>query len=574
MTDEELLKQAEEDYKFFSDGWKKNRLNYEDDIKFVFKSEQWPERIRQDREEKDRPCLTVNKLKKFVKNVAGDIRQNMPVVKIRPVDSQSDPIIAEIFNDIKRTINNDPEAKMADKIGLENSLGGGYGFYRFVTEYEEDGFNQVIKKRRIPSSLSVLLDPSAQDYLYADGNGAFILEKVRKKNYQKKYPKAVTDSWDDLGTHDWVGDDWVIVAEYFYRVPVTKTIIQLENGATYELKEGLTVEAIEQSTGFRKVKEREVKSSKIKWVKLSATEILEGPKDLPGKYIPILPILGDEESIGGERLFYSLIREAKDPQRMYNYWRTMAAELIALAPKSPYIGTTEQFEGNEHYWQRANNENYAFLPYKHVPGIPRPQRERPPDLPSAAVNEGNIATGDIMDAMGKYQASIGQVSNERSGKAILERKKEGDATTYSFIDNLNMTTIYEGMMLIDLIPKIYDNERVLRLRDEDNQERIWEINKVIRDPKTLEPIIINDLSVGKYDVEAEVGPGYATKRAEIADSLLGVLQFAPDFAPVIIPRLAKVMDIPEGQAMAEEMQAMIQGAQQESPQGQSTQMEA
>ncbi|MCK5604776.1 hypothetical protein KAR91_23000, partial [Candidatus Pacearchaeota archaeon] len=368
MTNKELIAQAEKDFRFSCEGFKKNRLNYEDDIRFVFKSEQWPERIKQERESKERPCLTVNKLKKFVKNVAGDIRQNMPTVKIRPVDSAGDPVIAEIYNDIKRSINNVPEAKMADKSGLECSLGGGFGYYRLVTEWEDDSIgpqalNQVIKKKRIPNALSVYLDPAASDFLYADGRFAFILEKIAKKPFEKEHPNINPDSWDDTDSKhsEWVGDDWLVRAEYYYRVPVKKTIVQLEDGAIYELKDGLTRESIEQACGLPIVKEREVETTKIMWCKMVANNILEGPKEWPGKYIPILPILGDEESVDGERIFYSLIRESKDPQRMYNYWRTMAAELIALAPKTPYIGTAEQFEGNEPTWAKANNENFSYL---------------------------------------------------------------------------------------------------------------------------------------------------------------------------------------------------------------------
>lgn len=555
-TKKDLIKRALKDFKFASEGFRINRENYKDDIKFVFKSEQWPEAIKREREEDYRPCLTVNKLKKFVKNVAGDIRQNMPVVKFRPVDSAGDPVTAEIFEDIKRAINVAPEAQMADKIAAENALGGGYGFYRFITEEEEEGFNQTIKKKRIPNSLTCYPDPSAQDYLYADGEFFFIAEKIRKDTFKRLYPNAEDVAWD-FEYADWVWDDFNLVAEYYYKEFIDKTIVQTESGAVYELKEGLTKESIEAETGEAVVKERTVKSHKVMWCKMTATEVIEGPKEIPGKYIPVVPVLGDEESLDGTRTFYSLIRESKDPQRLYNFWRTMAAELIALAPKTPYIGTEEQFEGHEKEWDEANVKNKARLMYNHMPNIPRPQRERPPDLPAAAVNEANIATADIMDSIGKYQADMGQQGNERSGKAILERKKEGAATTFSFIDNLHMSVIFEGMILLSMIPVVYDNERILRMRGENEQERIWKLNKVIIDPVTLEEVVINDLTVGRYDVVPDAGPGYATKRVEIANSLLGILQFAPQTAPAMVPRIAKVMDIPDSEGIAQEVAALM-----------------
>ena len=569
---QKIIERALKDYKFSAEGMRTNRRNYADDIRFVFKSMQWPESIKNERENEGRPCLTTNKLKKFVKNVAGDIRQNMPEVKFRPVDSEGDIVIAEVLNDIKRSINVAPEAKMADKIASECALGGGFGYYRFVTEYEDDGFNQVIKKKRIPNALTVYLDPSAQDYLYKDGKFALITEKLTKDEFKRLYPKAEPIDFDSIKEEyetysEWIWQDSVRIAEYYYGEYVEKTIVQMEDGSIYELKDGITRELLEDQLGLFVVNERTYKSHKIMWCKMSAKEILEGPIEWTGKYIPIVPVLGDEESVDGTRTFYSLIREAKDPQRMYNYWRTMAAELIALAPKAPYIGTAQQFENYEAQWDEANVKNHSRLMYNHIPGQPRPQRERPPDLPAAAVNEANVATADIMDSMGRYQANVGQQGNERSGRAILERKKEGDATTYSFIDNLHMSVIFEGEILIDMIPRVYDNERVLRLMGENEQERTWEINRVIMDPVSLEPIVINDLSVGKYDVVPDAGPWYAIKRAEIADSLLGILQVAPDTAPVIIPRLTKVLDMPDSEEIGAEIQALVQPQQEAAPMG-------
>ena len=569
---DEIIEKALKDFKFSAEAMQRNRDNYADDIRFVFKSEQWPDSIKQERENDSRPCLTTNKLKKFVKNVAGEIRQNMPEVKFRPVDSEGDVVVAEVFNDIKRSINTAPEAQMADKIASECALAGGFGYYRLVTEYEDNGFNQVIKKKRIPNALTVYPDPSAQDYLYKDGKFYLVTEKITRDEFKRLYPKADPISFETARQdyeryQEWVWEDFVRLAEYYYMEFIDKTIVQMEDGSVFELREGLTKESIEEQIGLRVVNERKYKSHKIMWCKMTATEVIEGPIEIPSDIIPIIPVLGDEESLDGTRTFYSLIREAKDPQRMYNYWRTMAAELIALAPKAPFIGTPQQFENHEPIWDTANTKNHSRLTYNHIPGQPAPQRQRPPDLPAAAVNEANVATADIMDSMGRYQSNIGQQGNERSGRAILERKKEGDATSYSFIDNLHMSVIFEGEILAGMIPRVYDNERALMLMGGEDEERMWEINKVVIDPISLEPVIINDLTVGTYGIVPDAGPGYATKRAEIADSLMGILQFAPDTAPVIIPSLVKALDIPGVDEISQGIQQLYQPQPEEAPGG-------
>lgn len=538
---------------------KTNRTNFKSDIEFVFQSKQWPEEVKSKRIKKARPCLTINKLKKFVKNISGEMRQALPTIKFRPVDSIGDPIIANIYEDIKRTIDADPEAQMAYKAAFEHAVAGGFGFYRLTTEYEEDGFNQVIKRKRVANPLRVYLDPTALDYLYRDGQYGFIVEPMSRELFESKYPKIDTTDFNTIDRtlfENWVYESTVLVAEYFYKVPSTVDIVQTEDGSIYELTQGINRSNIEMLIGQRVTKERTVKSYKVMWCKTNGTEILEGPTEWPGKFIPIIPVLGDEESIDGHRNFYSLIREAKDPQMAYNFWRSHAAETIALAPKAPYKLTKQQIEGMEKYWDEANIENFPYLVYNHVPNVPPPQRERPPDIPAAAIGEANSATFDIMDSMGQYQANLGQQGNERSGKAILARKREGDATVYSFLDNLYMSIVFEGQMIAELIPKVYDTERVLRIQGPEGQANFIEINKVIIDPATLERIVINDTTVGKYDVVPDVGPSYATKREEIAAALGEVLQYAPMTAPAVVPRLAKVLDIPDGEQMAQEI-AMI-----------------
>lgn len=327
-----------------------------------------------------------------------------------------------------------------------------------------------------------------------------------------------------------------------------KTIAQLNNGDVVELKEG--DEEVLNQKEIKIVNKRQVKGHQVMWCKIDGYSILEGkeingdtvPMEWPGKYIPIIPVLGDEINIQGKRIFMSLIRDAKDPQRMYNYWRTHATETVALVPKTPYIAEETQIEGHEKIWQDANKKNYSVLPYKYVPNVPPPQRTIQAQVPSGVVNEAEIANRDLDDTTGYYEASRGAPSNERSGKAILLRQKGSEKSGFTFIDNFRRAMIFEGKILVDLIPKIYDTERVVRLRDVEDVETFANINQVIVENGNTR--ILNDLSVGKYDAVVDTGPSYATKRMEAADGMIAVIQYAPGVAPYILPLVADLQDWP------------------------------
>ena len=556
---EDLLREARERAQRSATAETDNRECALDSIKFG-DGDQWPDEIKAERNAEGRPMLVNNKLRKFIKQVSGDLRKNRPAISIRPVDSEADVAGAEVRQDLIRQIEYLSNADHAYNLGGEQMLDGGYGFWRIITEFEQDGFNQDIKIKRIPNRFTVYLDPSAQEITYEDGNYAFVSEFITRKEFDGKYPGVTPLGFTEgqsLGEsyEGWYEEDKVRIAEYFYKEYQETEIVQLSTGEVIELKDGIDEKDLEMA-GFQIVKRRKSKSHKVMWCKISGDKILEGPKEFPSKYIPIVPVIGIEVNIEGKKHYRSLIHDAKDPMRMYNYLRTYEVELIALAPKAPYIGTPKQFEGHEQMWKDANRKNYPYLVYNDIPGVTKPSRERQVDIPTAVVNAANESAADIMDTIGRYEASLGQSSNERSGRAVLARKAGGDASVYTFVDNFNIAVIFTGQILLDMIPRVYDTERVVRLRGSDGKEKAISLNRVILDYETMLPVTINDMTVGKYDFVVTTGPTYQTKRQEIAASMLDFVQFVPQAAPVIGPHLAEVMDWPGAQEIAQELKML------------------
>lgn len=583
MDNDKLLNIMRKRFNLTIDADREERKLSIEDQKFVLGGDnQWDAEAKAARA--GRPMLTINKQPKFIRQVTGDQRQNRPAIKVRPVDSEADPQIAKILEGHIKNIEYNSNAAMAYDIAFKQAASGGYpGFWRIATEYcEDDTFDQDIMILPVHNQYTVYCDPKTILDVY---NGklewAFIVETMSEDEFKLQFKDKIGAEWEQ-GTGEefeqWYLDNSVRVAEYFYREPVKRKLIQIETGEVYEFEKvkNFVQEVQGQKVlitpdgqqAIRIIRERTADSHKIKWVKVSGREILEGPADWAGKYIPIVPVFGDTWVIEGKVHYKSVIRDAKDSNKVYNYCVSQNMELTALAPKVPYKLTPAQIKGHEQQWNNANVSPRPYLLYNPDPQTSgAPTRETGPQPNNAYIQMALQATDDMKDTTGLYDASLGQRSNEQSGRAIIARQREGDTGTFEFIDNLTRAIQYTGKILVDLIPKIYDTERTLRVLGYDDTPQHVQVNKEITGPQG-ERVIINDLTTGKYDTMATAGPSFTTQRLENSDAIQSMIQAAPNLAPVLIPRWVKLMDWPDAQEVADEVTQFMQ------PQDNSGQMQA
>jgi hypothetical protein len=514
-----------------------------------------------------RPTLTINKLPQHVRQVTNDQRQNRPGAKVIPVDDNADVQVAEVFNGMIRHIEYISDADVAYDTACENQVAYGEGYIRLLTEYCDDNtFDQDIKIGRIRNSFSVYMDPLIQDPTGADAKWCFITEDVTKAEYERMYPDAAPISTlQSLGVGDqsisnWLNEDTVRIADYYY-IDYDKATLNLYPGNATAF-EG-TPEDKELRAVYGKPKRSRVSERpKVKYCKINGYEILE-EREWAGKWIPVVRIVGNEFEVDGRLYVSGLVRNAKDAQRMYNYWVSQEAEMLALAPKAPFIGYGGQFEGYEDKWKTANTNNWPYLEVNpdvtdgQGSVLPLPQRAQPPMASSGLLQAKSGAAEDIKATTGQYNASLGMGSNERSGKAILARQREGDVGTYHYGDNLARGVRHIARQLIDLIPKIYDTQRIARIIGEDGETKMVKINPDQQEPVNQivddQGIVIEKIynpGVGKYDVVAITGPGYATKRQEALEAMAQLLQGNPQLWQVAGDLFVKNMDWPGAQEMS------------------------
>lgn len=578
-NDESLLATARERARDGATYWGDNWKEAEDDLNFL-SGKQWPSQVQTERELEQRPCLVNNVLPTFVDQVMGDQLQNKPSIKVSAVDpahvdtpegeqeelkisnraGKKDYSLAEVFTGAIKNIEYNCDAETAYDMAFQSALESGMGYLRVLSDYaNEETFDQELLIKHISDQFSVIIDPNAREIDKSDAGWIIIDDNMPKDDFKERYPgveaEALASSTDQ---GEWYTEKTVRVSEYFTRELELKEQSLLSDGRLVwaEDLEPIVDELAEQ--GITVERSRKVKTYKVIWRKITGNAVLEGPIELDCTTIPVVPVWGKSITIKKKTIYRSLIRYSKDAQRMANYWDSAAAESIALAPKAPFIGAEGHTEGREDEWENANTKNLAILTYvPQYPNDPGPRRDQPSAVPAAELTMASTATDKIKGTIGMFDASIGAQGNETSGRAIIARQRESDTGTFKFIDNLSKAIVRVGRLLVEMLPSVYDTERVMRLKFEDDTEDYVILNQQVFDDESGEWVTIHDLNVSKYDVVVKTGPAYSTQRMEAAEAMIQFAQAVPAAAAVMADLIAQNMDWPGSDVITERLKKIM-----------------
>lgn len=562
-----ILQTAKERFEHALERSSHNRDKMREDVRFAAATpdDPWQWDAQDQTARKGRPMLTINKLPQHIRQVTNDIRQNRPSIRFRPADDKADPKVAEILMGLVRHIEANSDADIAYDTASEHQVVHGLGYIRVLADYiRDDSFDQDIFIGRIKDPFKCYDDPDIQDPAGADRKFFFIEETLKEAEFKAQYPKADPINWSYSKDNGWFGGDKdVRVVEYFEVTEKPATLLLWASGATsYKgdaLPEGVYM-------GEQPIKSRKAYKCVVMWRKLNGQEVLE-EREFPCKYIPIARVIGNEWEVDGKTYLFGLVRAAKDSQRMYNVAQSAIVERVLQSPKAPWAAPAEAIEGYEKIWQTANTDNHSYLPYNHVDEagnpIPAPQRMQPTTV-EAGLNQ--IAMGaaeDIKSETGQYDASLGQKSNETSGRAIMARQREGDTATFHYVDNLARAVRHIGRIVLDMIPKVLDTKRIARIIGEDDEQQ-----NATLDPENKEALTeyqddqgamqrIFNPSIGTYDVYTTTGPSFTTRRVEAVEAMTAMTQANPELWQVIGDLLVKNMDWPGADEMAKRLKLTL-----------------
>jgi len=558
-------------------------------------SEQWPNNVRTMREQDNRPCLTVNRMPTFIRQVTNNQRISRPAIEVSPTGDVADEAVAEVIQGVVRHIETKSDADVAYTTAGEHQCTMGRGYIRVVTDYiDDDSFSldQEIKIARVANPFSVYMDPNSQQPDGSDARYAFVVEDLPLTEYQNRYPDSAlaglsgfTSTGND--EQEWMPEGNIRVAEYFYVEEVREAMVLLllpDGSRVREKRSSLSgTESKDLPSGVTIVAERETTTRRVRWALINAVEILEGNEDLssgaewPGKYLPLVPVTGDEININGVKDYRGIVRDAKDPQRMYNYWVSAQTEMIALAPRAPFIAAEGQMEGHEYKWNTANIRNYPYLEYKPktVSGqlAPPPQRQSW-EPPIQAMTAAIIQSDQDLKATGGFNdASLGVRGPQESGKAIRSRQQQDEMANSHYLDNLARAVRQVGRIVVDLLPKIYDTARVMRINGLDEQVKNVMVFAGAQNQPSVEQMEqippgvegMYDVGVGRYDVTVSVGPSFQTRRQDATDALTKFIQAYPAVFPQIGDLLAENMDWPGSKKVAARLRKLLPPELQDAP---------
>jgi len=560
MDIDPIIDEAIDFLKLCNDADTMNRQEGLEDLKFV-NGDQWPVELQNSRNLESRPVLTINKLDGYCRQVTNQQRQQRPRIKVHATNNQADVKTAEVIEGMTRHIEVNSNADNAYDTGFDHAVRMGWGYWRVTTDYvKEDSFDQEIYIDSIPNPFTVYFDPNSEAVDGSDAERCLITTMMSKAKFRKLYPNNDDGtSFTQRGTGDsqseWITKEDIRIAEYFYVHRESATLYQLSNG-TSTFAEGKDFRARLEAAGIQIVDERKSFKRTIKWKKLTAIEVIE-ERDWPGTYIPVVPVYGRHVVIGDKRHKFGMVRHAKDAQRMYNFWQTTITESVALAPKAKWIMAEGQDEGHESEWAAANVKSFPLLRYKQtdIDGqtAPPPQRLQPEPPPAGVMAAAAGINQDIATLMGIFDPSQ-QLPGNISGKALNGQQQQVDLTNFDFYDNLTKSIAHTGKIILDLIPHIYDSQRVMRIIGDDGKPDLVTINEGKQDENGVFKVM-HDMTVGQYDVVMDTGPGFNSKRQAAVESMMPLVTGNPDLFKVAGDLVFRNMDFPGAEIIADRLAA-------------------
>lgn len=580
--DERIVEEAKKRYKRAEEWEAEARQNYLYDFRFANGDSQnlyqWPDAVMQNRTSDNRPCLTINKTKQHCLQIINDQRQNPSQIQIRPVGGGASYKAAKIWEGICRHIEYVSSAQQAYNNACYHQVIGGVGYWRVVTEYvSEDSFEQDIKIKRIADPMSVYMDCDIEEADGSDANWAFIYRDLPRDEFDLTYPEYKNESlnYSPLG----IGGDQdpfeskekVKVVEYFRRRMKPDKLHMLDNGMTVRESHVKDADLMDQLK-VNSIGVREIEAPEIEWFLIGGSQILNR-RQWVGAFIPIVRVIGEETVIDRVMDRKGHVRALIDPQRIYNYWTSSAVEFVALQSKTPYVTAIESIRGFELNWARANIDNKAYLPYnaydEHGQKLDRPERAPPPVMSQAYLDGMRVASSEMMMVSGQYEANLGMKSNEVSGTAVDARQRQGENSTYHFIDRFSNAIRFTGRILVDLIPKIYDTKRIVRIMADDGTVSSVQVDpnapqahSATQDPddRTYDADVIQAIfnpNVGRYEVEADLGPAFSTRRQETFSAISTILSENQQLTPIVGDLLFRAADFPMADELAERLHNMV-----------------
>lgn len=563
-----------------------NRRDASDDLSFRAGT-QWDDQDARIRKIQNRPTLVLSQIDQYVRNIVGQSRSMSPSIRVFSGDANTDPRMAALFEGAIRDIEQRSNAKAARINAHTDQVTCGIGHYEVCYRLHPTLPHKEIYVKTIKDPLSIIWDPSSTEIDRSDARFCFRIREVPLMEFEQKFPKARRSNFNASKVHGysyryydnlrWEHGEYVRLAQYWEKYTKKHEFITTVNGEMMEVT-GMEREEI-ATYQPRESYKRDI--DHLRFQLLSGDDILEEITDYPCRYIPIIPVVGEEVATNDGLYRQGIVRKMREPQKFYNYMMSIGMEQLSQSVKSPFLVTNEMIKYNEADWRNAYTNSKPFLAYQpdqFAPGA-KPERILPPTQHRDTLQVAQMFMGDMSNAAGLHEDSLGKETNAKSGKAIEARQRGGIIATNVFGDNLGYSIRHEGRILLSMIQNIYTENRRIRVISAEEKEAFVDINKAGLMNNGRDRIIVNDMTRGEFEVRAEAGPSFGAVKQESLQALMQLVQLNPQMMPFIIPEIVKMMEVPNQESLQKAVQDYqnavmgVQGQQQVDSQGQTQQIE-
>ncbi|HAV2808290.1 portal protein [Acinetobacter baumannii] len=528
-----ILDEIKKNLKYAEDYWHDNYERGVEDKEFVtVKGAQWEDGAVARRTAEGKPSLEFNLCRAYCRQQINTQRQNRAQVKVVPVDNGADADKANIIEGLIKDTEESSDAESAYDQAAENAVYGAIGFFRIVTDYvSELSFNQEPRFMTVHNPHAWYISPQSKALDGSDARWAVGGEWVDKDIIEAKYGASAVVDFAMSEYSDWCNteDKTVLIVEYFKIEEVSDELWMLEDGTT-NYKSALLDEfgVSEDELKPLVTNSRSTTRTEVKWYKASGSKVLEETV-FPGKYIPVIPVYGEVTYIGEERYLHSLVHFAKDPQRLYNYWKSTEAQILQKNQDDILVVDPKGVSGHEEEWRDPSK--FAAVHYKHIDdnqqSIPAPYRIGAAQPPVGVLNAAESAKVAITDILNMHAPIMGGDSQEVSGVAIGMRQRQSETAQFHLQDNLNKSIRHAGRILLGLYQALYTVPMVRRIIGADGEAK--QINLF---DKTADGVLA-DVTIGRYDVRMDTGPSFNTQREQNFALMMQLLSMNPQLFSLI-----------------------------------------
>lgn len=516
------------------------------ELEFASGEKQWDDYTKMAREQDGRPCLQLNRIGTYLRNLNARNRAANLSITVKSQTSATNAQ-ADTFNAILKKITEDSKIENALDASSYYQIATGLGYIRVTADYANYyDFDQNLTIEHIADPSTVYYDPACKDMLFADAEYAFVVTTLHKDEYKALVPSSkISESMSRSGkfAHNVspmiLDQDHIIVAEYYYKEWSDITLYKYADPATGETKVVEKSKSKLVTDNFVKVNERKTRKCVVKHCLFDGTE-MHNETELPGlQRMPVIPLLGETAWNNGRLNISGAVRNAIDAQRLLNYSISIGLECADLAAKSPWIVQDASIDGYEDFWRDASSRNYAYLPYRK--NTEAPVRNSVNTDISALMSIKQESANDIQSIFGVFDTQLGDESNAESGVAIQSRNSAAQKNTFVYLDNLLKTTKEIGRVLVDAIPHYY-NGRNIEIQNSDGTSQI--INVKLDE--------MHNLNVIAAEQQQDV-----TQKQLLNNALLDISTKLPNAAPLLLDAIVANSDLPNAEKIVARLKTLL-----------------